>query len=62
MALDDTLPMNMGATPKDKGPIGCSSLMINQGTGQVKMKYITHKRHQSRKGKKRLLKKIIYFR
>jgi len=36
MALDDTLPKNLNASSKDKGPIGCTSLIINQPNAQVK--------------------------
>lgn len=59
MALDDTLAMNMGATPKNKEPTGCSSLMINQVTGQVKMKHIIDKRDKSRKEKEAVKKNHI---
>jgi len=36
MALDDTLPKNLNASSKDKGPVGCTSLIINQPNAQVK--------------------------
>ncbi|XP_027849361.2 uncharacterized protein LOC114128947 [Aphis gossypii] len=35
MALDDTLPKNLNASSKDKGPIGCTSLIINQPNAQL---------------------------
>uniref|UniRef100_A0A2S2NY22 Peptidase C45 hydrolase domain-containing protein n=1 Tax=Schizaphis graminum TaxID=13262 RepID=A0A2S2NY22_SCHGA len=35
MALDDTLPKNFNASSKDKGPIGCTSLIINQPNAQL---------------------------
>lgn len=38
MALDDTLSKNMDTETKDKGPIGCSSLIINQPSAQVKIR------------------------
>ncbi|XP_050527413.1 uncharacterized protein LOC126897679 [Daktulosphaira vitifoliae] len=34
VALDDTLPMSLNKEYVDKGPVGCSSLMINQLNGQ----------------------------
>ncbi|XP_050427094.1 uncharacterized protein LOC126837290 [Adelges cooleyi] len=34
MALDDTLPVNLKKGPIEKGPVGCTSLMINQPNGQ----------------------------
>lgn len=36
MALDDTLPKNLNASSIDKGPVGCTSLIINQQNAQVK--------------------------
>lgn len=35
MALDDTLPKNLNASSNDKGPVGCTSLIINQPNSQV---------------------------
>ncbi|XP_025208980.1 uncharacterized protein LOC112604245 [Melanaphis sacchari] len=35
MALDDTLPKNLNVTSKDKGPTGCTSLIINQPNSQL---------------------------
>jgi len=35
MALDDTLPKNLNASSNDKGPVGCTSLIINQPNAQV---------------------------
>jgi len=35
MALDDTLPKNLNASSKDKGPVGCTSLIINQPNAQL---------------------------
>ncbi|XP_050527410.1 uncharacterized protein LOC126897677 [Daktulosphaira vitifoliae] len=34
MALDDTLPMNINKEHIDRGPVGCSSLLVNQPNGQ----------------------------
>ncbi|XP_050420912.1 uncharacterized protein LOC126833544 isoform X2 [Adelges cooleyi] len=34
MALDDTLSVNLNKGPVDKGPVGCTSLIINQPYGQ----------------------------
>ncbi|KAL5243911.1 hypothetical protein ACI65C_011321 [Semiaphis heraclei] len=35
MALDDTLPKNLNASSNDKGPVGCTSLIINQPNSQL---------------------------
>lgn len=42
MALDDTLPKNLNASSKDKGPVGCTSLIINQPDAQVKYNVYTY--------------------
>lgn len=40
MALDDTLPKNLNTSSKDKGPVGCTSFIINNPNAQVKYYYL----------------------
>ncbi|XP_025422737.1 uncharacterized protein LOC112692322 isoform X1 [Sipha flava] len=35
MALDDTLPKNLNTSSKDKGPVGCTSFIINNLNAQL---------------------------